>query len=220
MISKSAFLCVAIFSLAITACSDQSTIASSVKSTATHNKARDPVFYAEKTLHPINSKLSFDEIRSRVKGFRIGQDSAKSEPLAYIFFDPLCVHCAKQAAQLMKPDASEIVGSIVWVPVGFLKPYSTLQGATILSSASPDMTFLKHETLVAAGNNKEYALNVKLATQENIDKVVNNTKVWEETGATKVPFIVTRSTKLKRTLSAYGVLEGFEMVEFLAESKT
>lgn len=166
-------------------------------------------FYANTT-----SNLTFEQISKRVTGVQPFKNS-KDEVLAYIFFDPLCPHCANEVKLLLAPDAAIVAGKVVWVPVGFLKEFSTLQGATILSSSNPEDTFMQHEARVLQGDGKEYALNVKMAKQVDIDKVVENTRVWREAGANQVPFIVTRDTSGK-TLAAYGEFEGFIMGEFLS----
>lgn len=177
-------------------------------------------FYAATSSNPVVSRLSFDEIAQRVA---IIQEHSGLVPggtapvLGYVFFDPLCPHCAKLTLNMLSPDGVTVLDNVAWVPVGFLQEFSTLQGAALLSSPEPAKTLFKHETLVAAGKGKEYALNVKIATPQNIDKVVANTRVWRDAGATQVPFIVTKDPAGK-TLAVYGALEGFEMAEFLSKA--
>ena len=181
---------------------------------------KPPEYYASVSTNPVVSQLSFDAIAAKVGDAYIQshigvEPNSKEAILAYVFFDPLCPHCAKLATNIMKPDGISVINNIAWVPVGFLEPYSTLQGATLLSTKEPSMAFMRHENLVLEGNGKQYSINVKLATQKNIDKVVSNTNIWKSTGATQVPFVVTKDASGK-TYSLYGSLEGFEMVEFLS----
>lgn len=176
-------------------------------------------FYSTSTKDPISSKLSFEEISKKVFTFQntVGlTDGGSAKILAYVFFDPLCKHCAKQAINLLKPDAISIVNNIAWVPIGYLEEYSTLQGATLLASPAPAIVMAQHAYKVINGNGEQYKLNVKIAKQEDVDKVVTNTNTWQETGAEKVPFTVTRDPSGK-TLALYGVLEGFQMAEFLSK---
>jgi hypothetical protein len=179
---------------------------------------KPPEYYAEQSKNPVVSQLSFDEIAARVASFvsRSGADTAAAPIKAYVFFDPLCKHCAKLVQNLMTPQGVKIIGNIAWVPVGFLQEFSTLQGAAILSSSNPGATFIKHEAFVASGNGSEFALNVKIATQANIDKVIANTGVWKDTGATQVPFTVTK-TPAGKTLAVYGALQDFMLAEFIGQ---
>lgn len=182
---------------------------------------QQPTFYVDTARNKIVSKLTFDEIAKKVASFQnnVGLTSGgQAEVLAYVFFDPLCVHCATLAKNMMSPDAIHIVNNIAWVPVGYLQEYSTLQGAAILGSSSPAMAMTTHAANVLEGGGKEFQINVRLSKQEDIDLVVENTRVWSEAGATQVPFIVTKDSKGK-TLSIYGVLEGFQMAEFVSRPR-
>lgn len=175
-------------------------------------------YYAYQTRNPVVSKLSFEEIAKRVTALQNSSGlnrGSSPEILAYVFFDPQCPYCAKLAINLAGADAIKISNNVAWVPIGFLHEYSTLQGAALLSSPEPWLTFMQHETYVSAGKGQEFALNVKVANQKSIDQVVSNTQVWKETGATQVPFTVTRSPSGK-TLALYGTLAGFQMSEFLS----
>lgn len=181
--------------------------------------ARPAAFYATTSSNPVVSKLSFDEIAKRVASIqsRSGIPKGSTAPiLGYVFFDPLCPHCAKLTMSMMSPEGISVMNNIAWVPVGFLQEFSTLQGATLLSAPEPSLTMVKHESLVAAGNGSEFGLNVRQASQENIDKVIANTTTWRDAGATQVPFIVTKDPS-GATLALYGELEGFEMAEFLSQ---
>lgn len=176
-------------------------------------------YYAQATQTPVTSNLSFDAIGQKasiIQG-RAGLAPGAKEPiLAYIFFDPLCPHCAKLYANTLKSDGITIVNNIAWVPIGFLQEFSTLQGATLLSAPDASVAMARHEALVLAGRGKEYSLNVGLAKKDAIDKVVANTELWRAAGAALVPFIVTKDPSGK-TLARYGELEGFEMAEFLSK---
>lgn len=179
-----------------------------------------PTFYMDTAKNKIVSKLSFDEIGKRVAFIqnKVGvSDGGQPDIYAYVFFDPLCPHCAQLETNMLRPDAIHIVNNIAWVPIGILDEFSTLQGATILGSPSPAITMAKHAANVLHAD-KAYDLNVKLAKQEDIDAVVANTKIWSDAGADQVPFIVTKD-KQGKTYSIYGVLEGFQMAEFVSKPK-
>ena len=84
---------------------------------------------------PPEMKVSAEEaykLATGGQGFTVGPMMAANT--VYVFFDTTCPHCA-HLWESSAPLRNKI--KMVWMPVGFLRPISAKQGATILSAADP-----------------------------------------------------------------------------------
>jgi thiol:disulfide interchange protein DsbG len=125
---------------------------------------------------------------SKGSGFTVGQMMAADPVL--VFFDPQCPHCGElwKASQPLLPKMR-----MVWMPVGFLRGVSEVQGAAILSAPEPAVTMSAHEALLES---RQGGLTVSGAPPEaDIAKVKANTELLNKLGADSVPFILYRNRK-------------------------
>lgn len=206
-------LCIFLFAIAVLGCTKQTaTIPTEAKNPS---RSRPPEYYANTGKVIIQSKLPFGELLKKVNPIRYGSTTAHVDLI--VFFDPQCPHCARLITNTMSPTGANVLERTLWVPIGLVHEYSTLQSATLLSADRPDLAMMMHAHNVTTGKGKEFSLNVKNATQASIDKVVANTSLWRNAGADRVPFLVTRNSAGK-TLSAYGVFADFELAEFTAQA--
>jgi thiol:disulfide interchange protein DsbG len=139
-------------------------------------------------------------------GFAVGSLMAADPVL--VFFDPQCPHCA----ELWKA-SQPLLGKLrmVWLPVGFLRPTSSQQGALMLAAKDPAATMTEHEALMT---NRQGGLAVPAQVPEDqLAKVKANTELLGKLGADSVPFIVYRH----RGSGAYGAHAGSMNTEALAQ---
>ncbi|MBL8383060.1 MAG: thioredoxin fold domain-containing protein [Burkholderiales bacterium] len=123
------------------------------------------------------------EAAAKGSGFSVGNMMAVRQ--VYVFFDPQCPHCA-HLWESAKPLANQV--RMVWMPVGFIAPKSTPQGAALLAAGDP----------VAAMNAHEQSLLSRqggLVPPDNLpaeltEKVKANTKLWQQLGGESVPYVV------------------------------
>lgn len=122
------------------------------------------------------------------QGFSTGP--MMSAHTVYVFFDTTCPHCAHlwQAAQSLGNQLK-----VVWVPVGFLRPQSLPQGATILAAADPVAAMNENETSVA--NNGKGIAVAATVDDEALAKVRANTSLFKQFQSDSVPLIVYRNAK-------------------------
>lgn len=116
-------------------------------------------------------------------GFTVGNIMAVRQ--IYVFFDPQCPHCG-HLWQAAKPLANQV--KMVWMPVGFIGPKSTPQGAALLAAGDPGAAMDAHEKSLLAqqgGLIPPADLPADLA-----EKVKANTKLWSSLGGEAVPFVV------------------------------
>lgn len=142
---------------------------------------------------------------SKGSGFTVGQMMAADPVL--VFFDPQCPHCGDlwTAAQPLLPKLR-----MVWMPVGFLRGVSEVQGAAILGAPEPAVTMTAHEALLRS---RQGGLTVSGAPPEaDIAKVKANTELLNKLGADSVPFILYRNRKT----GEYGTHSGTLSTEQLA----
>jgi thiol:disulfide interchange protein DsbG len=139
-------------------------------------------------------------------GFGVGPVVAANQVL--VFFDPQCPHCAAlwNASQPLLHKLK-----MVWLPVGFLRPVSTPQGALLLSAKDPGAAMTEHEALLLERKGG-------MTVPEGVDpallaKVKSNTELLQKLGADSVPFILYRNAKT----GVYGSHSGAVSTEQLAE---
>lgn len=176
--------------LALAACSKNDEAATAVPGAPAQPPANPQTLYAQ---------------ASKGSGFTVGQLMAADAVL--VFFDPQCPHCAElwAAAQPLLPKIR-----MVWMPVGFLRGVSEVQGAAILGAPDPAATMAAHEALLQS---RQGGLSVSGAPpEENIAKVKANTELMNRLGADSVPFILYRN----RQSGAYGTHSGALPTEQLA----
>lgn len=123
------------------------------------------------------------EIAAKGAGFNAGSMMATRQ--IYVFFDPQCPHCG-HLWEATRPLAAQL--RMVWIPVGFIAPRSTLQGAALLAASDPVAAMDLHEKSLLAQNGG-------LIPPDNLpadlqDKVRANTKLWQQLGGESVPFTV------------------------------
>jgi thiol:disulfide interchange protein DsbG len=137
------------------------------------------------------------ELAASGHGFTTGPVMAANT--VYVFFDTTCPHCA-HLWQAAKPLVGKL--KIVWMPVGYLRPQSTTQGATILSAASPADKMEENEKSVLArlaGITPSATLSPEVLAQ-----IKTNTKILSDLKSEAVPVIVYRNAKTGQ----YGKVEG------------
>ncbi len=139
------------------------------------------------------------------QGFSTGP--MMSAHTVYVFFDTTCPHCAHlwQAAQSLGNQLK-----VVWVPVGFLRPQSLPQGATILAAADPIAAMNENETSVA--NQGKGIAAAPTLDDEAIAKVRANTSLFKQFQSDSVPLIVYRNAKTGEVGQHAGALSGPELL--------
>lgn len=153
------------------------------------------------------AKTSYD-IAAQGKGFSVGPMMAAQ--VVYVFFDPACPHCAHlwQGAQQLGTRLR-----IVWMPVGFLRPQSTPQGATILAAADP----------VAAMNTNEASVLQRgpgipadpKVPDAVLQQVKANTALLKQLNADSVPFIVFKNGKTGQVGTHAGAVPPDELLQMI-----
>lgn len=119
-------------------------------------------------------------------GFTVGNMMAARQ--IYVFFDPQCPHCG-HLWNAAKPLMNQV--RMVWLPVGFIAPRSTTQGAALLAATDPVAAMSAHEqSLLAQQGGMTPPDNLPA---ELTDKVKANTKLWQQIGGESVPTIVFKS---------------------------
>ena len=128
------------------------------------------------------------ELAATGNGFTIGPVMAANT--VYVFFDTTCPHCAH-----LWESARPLLGKLkmVWMPVGYLRPQSTTQGATILSAADPVAAMTENETRLMA---RQGGISVPANLSEAaLAKVKANTEIFGKLGSDSVPLIVFRNAR-------------------------
>jgi len=128
------------------------------------------------------------ELAATGNGFSVGP--IMSANTVYVYFDTTCPHCAHlwENIQALKSRVKS-----VWMPVGFLRPQSGPQGATILSAADPSAAMTENETKVLA---RQGGISVSpTLAPEALAKVKANTAILEQLGVDSVPLILFRNAK-------------------------
>lgn len=131
---------------------------------------------------PTTQTPSMAAARKFATGFETGDVTSPRHVV--VFFDPQCPHCGMfwgEAKKLAK-DAH-----FTWVPVSILNRTSMVQGAAILSSATPVATMDEHESKLLA---RAGGITAGPASPQMKAAIERNTQVLESFGARGVPFIM------------------------------
>ena len=123
------------------------------------------------------------EAAAKGTGFTVGNMMAVRQ--IYVFFDPQCPHCG-HLWEAAKPLANQV--KMVWMPVGFIAPRSTTQGAALLAAGDPAAAMNAHEQSLLSKQGG-------LIPPDNLpadltEKVKANTKIWQQLGGEAVPLVV------------------------------
>jgi thiol:disulfide interchange protein DsbG len=151
------------------------------------------------------AKTPYD-IAAQGKGFSVGPMMAAQ--VVYVFFDPACPHCAHlwTGAQQLSTKLR-----MVWMPVGFLRPGSTAQGATILAAADPTAAMSTNEASVLQ-KGPGIAADPKVPAAV-LDQVKANTDLLKQLNADSVPFIVFKHAKTGQAGTHAGALPPDELLQ-------
>lgn len=152
------------------------------------------------------TQQAYTEASASGVGFTVGPVMAANEVI--IFFDPQCPHCGALWGA-SKPLLDKV--KMRWVPVGFLRPQSTPQGALLLAAPDPMALMDEHESSLL---DRKGGLQVpQQLDDELLDKVKANTQLLRKLGADSVPFILFRNART----GAYDNHVGGVSTEQLAE---
>lgn len=125
------------------------------------------------------------EAAQRAAGFSVGPVMAANT--VYVFFDPACPHCAQLWANA-RPLHNQL--KMVWIPLGWLRPSSGPQSATILAAEDPAAAMEENERRVLE---RKGGITANQGVSDEIkDKIKANTDLFNELGAESVPLIVYR----------------------------
>jgi len=128
------------------------------------------------------------QLAQKGHGFSTGPVMARNT--VYVFFDTTCPHCA-HLWQQSEPLRNQL--KIVWMPLGLLRPQSGPQGATIMSAADPIAAMTQNETSVLARGG---GITASQSLPDGVlDKVKENTELFNQIGADSVPLIVFKNAK-------------------------
>lgn len=167
------------------------TLAACDQKGSTDNTAARPAANAGTSAKPATAAAaaSSDNIfdaAAKGSGFTVGNMMAARQ--IYVFFDPQCPHCG-HLWNAAKPLMNQV--RMVWLPVGFIAPRSTTQGAALLAATDPVAAMSAHEqSLLAQQGGMTPPDNLPA---ELTDKVKANTKLWQQIGGESVPTIVFKS---------------------------
>jgi thiol:disulfide interchange protein DsbG len=145
------------------------------------------------------------ELAATAHGFSVGPLVAAHT--AYVFFDPLCPHCAA-----LWESAKSLSGKVrtVWIPAGLLAKASTSVGGAILAADNPMLAMDEHETKVLNSHG-----SIALTPQSHPAAeqwVKENTDIFKKTGEKGVPLLLYKNAQS----GAYGVASGEMSTDKLA----
>lgn len=128
------------------------------------------------------------ELAAQGQGFSLGPVMAANT--VYVFFDTTCPHCA-HLWEAARPLQGRL--KFVWMPVGFLRPVSLTQGATILAASDPVAAMSQNETRLMA---RQGGIAVPADLPEAaVAKVKANTALFEKLRADSVPLVLWRNAR-------------------------
>lgn len=153
-------------------------------------------------------EVSVEAIASQAKGFTVG--AMMSANTVYVFFDAQCPHCG-HLWEASVPLQKKV--KFVWIPVGWINPSSTAQGAALLTAANPAALMSEHEASLLA---KKGGISAPSSIAPDIEQAIKaNTQLLNSFGAEAVPFIVARNLKTGQTVSRDGAMATPALAEFL-----
>ncbi len=155
---------------------------------------------------------SYADVAAKTKGFTVG--AMMSANTVYVLFDPQCPHCGhlwQQAEPLLKKV------KFVWVPVAFIGPKSTPQGAALLAAGNPAELMTAHEASILAGTGGMAASSSIPADIEAAIKA--NTQVLNSLGVESVPFIIAKNASTGQVVTNTGAMETAALAGFLGLDK-
>ncbi|WP_341888597.1 DsbC family protein [Variovorax sp. YR752] len=127
-------------------------------------------------------------IAQRGSGFTVGAVMAANT--VYVFFDTTCPHCG-ELWKASQPLLNRL--KMVWMPIGLLRPQSGPQGATILAAPDPAKAMSENEaSVMARGGGISVPSNLP---DEVLQKVKDNTGLFNQLAAESVPLIVYRNAQ-------------------------
>jgi thiol:disulfide interchange protein DsbG len=151
---------------------------------------------------------SYDAVASSTKGFTVG--AMMSANTVYVMFDPQCPHCGHlwQAAQPLLKKVK-----FVWVPVAFIGPKSTPQGAALLAAANPAELMSTHEASLLAGTG---GIAASASIPADIEAGIKaNTQLLNSMGVESVPFIIARNATSGQVVTNTGAMRTADLAQFL-----
>lgn len=145
-------------------------------------------------------------LAAQAHGFSVGP--LVSVNSAYVFFDPLCVHCSELWNNLKSFSGK---AHVIWVPTGLLSGASMHIGAGILAAANPVVAMNEHETQLARSRGR---IEIKAGAHPDEERQVSeNTRILKQMNAQGVPLILYRNAAADR----YETFTGGRSIEQLAE---
>jgi len=152
--------------------------------------------------------VSLEAIAAQAKGFTVG--AMMSANTVYVFFDAQCPHCG-HLWEASVPLQKKV--KFVWIPVGWINPSSTSQGAALLTAANPAALMSEHEASLLA---KKGGISAPSSIAPEIEQAIKaNTQLLNSFGAEAVPFIVARNVKSGQIVSRDGAMATPALAEFL-----
>jgi thiol:disulfide interchange protein DsbG len=151
---------------------------------------------------------SYDVVASTTKGFTVG--AMMSANTVYVMFDPQCPHCGHlwQAAQPLLKKVK-----FVWIPVSFIGPKSTPQGAALLTAANPVELMSTHEASILAGTG---GIAASASIPAEIEAGIKaNTQLLNSMGVESVPFIIAKNVSTGQVVTNTGALQTADLAKFL-----
>jgi thiol:disulfide interchange protein DsbG len=153
-------------------------------------------------------EVSVETVAAQGKGFTVG--ALMGNNTVYVIFDSQCPHCG-HLWEASKPLQKKV--KFVWIPVGWINPSSTSQGAALLSAANPSELMSEHEALLLAGKG---GIAASSSIAPEIDAAIKaNTALLNSFGAESVPFIIAKNQKTGKTVSRDGAMDTASLAEFL-----
>jgi thiol:disulfide interchange protein DsbG len=150
----------------------------------------------------------FDAVAAQGKGFTVG--AMMSAQTVYVMFDPQCPHCG-HLWEASLPLQKKI--KFVWVPVAFMGPKSTPQGAALLSAANPAEAMTEHEKSILAGTGGMAAPSSVSPEMEATIK--SNTALFNQLKVDSVPYVLAKNMKTGQMVTNTGAMTTPALAEFL-----
>ena len=153
-------------------------------------------------------EASVDVVAAQARGFTVG--ALMSNTTVYVFFDSQCPHCG-HLWEAAKPLQAKV--KFVWIPVGWINPSSTSQGAALLTAANPGALMSEHEASLLA-------LKGGIAATSDIapdiaQAIKTNTALLNSFGAESVPLVIAKNLKTGQTVRSDSAMDSAALAAFL-----